>query len=440
MDQQDGPSPTDIVKRTTKRIRRAASTEIELEPTDNVRGETVGGEGVKALLVRVLEELKDLKNASVEQQKVLELQERMSGEVGALKGKITGQSDTILSQTNQISKQGQLIRELQTQLNELKEEFSRETKEARAELQNTKEELMHVWEQLEAIKSAATSAQSSPQATYADIARTPPLSQPTNIRSLSSMRTTPSSFTDILHCTVDTSRVIEQDKHKAKVGEIRQAIEADLRAKEGHEKWRCAAAVKDARNPNRIKVICRDEAELQLVKAAAEKTLVPGTRVMRDQLYPVKVDNANRTAVLDGEGNVLPGAAEGLGAEDNVTIAKVSWLSNRNLGKAYGSMVIYVTKGSDAKRLIDGQYFDLAGESAYTNVFEPRVGPVQCFKCQEMGHKAFSCKKPQTCGRCAQQGHDHKQCQAVEPKCVPCGGPHESFSPNCRVRNPPRDA
>ncbi|PHH85351.1 hypothetical protein CDD83_550 [Cordyceps sp. RAO-2017] len=119
---------------------------------------------------------------------------------------------------------------------------------------------------------------------------------------------------------------------------------------------------------------------------------------MRDQLYPVKVDNVNRTAVLDGEGNVLPGAVEALGAENNLTIAKISWLSKRETGKAYGSMVVYVTKGSDERRLLDGQYFDLAGELACTNVFERRNGPVQCFNCQGMGRKAFSCKKPQTCG------------------------------------------
>lgn len=75
----------------------------------------------------------------------------------------------------------------------------------------------------------------------------------------------------------------------------------------------------------------------------------------------VKVDNANRIAVLDEQGIVLPGAAEALGAEDNINIAKISWLSNRESGKAYGSMVVYVTKGSDAKRLLEGRYFDLAG-------------------------------------------------------------------------------
>jgi hypothetical protein len=115
---------------------------------------------------------------------------------------------------------------------------------------------------------------------------------------------------------------------------------------------------------------------LKHVKEAAQKAAVVGVRVMRDQLYPVKVDNANRTAVLDAEGNVLPGAAEALGAENNVDIAKISWLSNKESGKAYGSMVVYVTKGNDAKRLVDGHYFDLAGESACTNVFESRKGLV----------------------------------------------------------------
>ncbi|KJZ70022.1 hypothetical protein HIM_10603 [Hirsutella minnesotensis 3608] len=145
-----------------------------------------------------------------------------------------------------------------------------------------------------------------------------------------------------------------------------------MRKSQSQASWKCAAVVKDARNPERIKVLCRDEAELKQVKEAAQKTVALGARVLRDQLFPVKVDNAKRTAVLDAEGNVLPGAAEALGAENNVTIAKITWLSNREKAKAYGSMVIYVTKESDAQRLLDSVWFDLAGESACTNVFERR--------------------------------------------------------------------
>ncbi|KAM4062570.1 reverse transcriptase (RNA-dependent DNA polymerase) [Hirsutella rhossiliensis] len=133
------------------------------------------------------------------------------------------------------------------------------------------------------------------------------------------------AVSDSLYCTVDTSR----------------AIESDMRKSQRQETWKCAAVVTDARNPDRIKILCRDQTELKQVKEAAQKTVTSGARVLRDQLYPVKVDNTKRTAVLDAEGNVLPGAAEALGAENYVTIAKITWLSNREKAKAYGSMVIY---------------------------------------------------------------------------------------------------
>ncbi|KYK58873.1 reverse transcriptase [Drechmeria coniospora] len=302
-----------------------------------------------------------------------------------------------------------VIRELRTQIKESSEKAHRGheefRKESRQELQNTKKELQdtkgelrNIRQQLEALSTATASNQSSPRASFAEVARTPPTSQPTNLRTLS-MQTTPSSLRDTFYCTIDTTRVEEVNKNIVQVGQIRQAIESEMRAKEGHDAWRCAAVVKESRNAEHVKIICRDEAELQRVKEAAQKTAVVGVRVMRDQLYPVKVGNANRTAVLDGEGNILLGAAEALGVENNCTIAKISWLSNRETGKAYGSMVVYVTKGSDAKRLLDAHYFDLAGESAITNVFEPHTGPIQCFNCQETGHKAYSCKKPQLCGR-----------------------------------------
>ncbi len=156
--------------------------------------------------------------------------------------------------------------------------------------------------------------------------------------------------------------------------------------------------------------------------------------MLRDQLYLVKVDNANRTAVLDVDGNILLGIAEALGTENEVNIAKIAWLSRKDIGKAYGSMVVYVTKSSEAKRLLEGQYFHLAGESAYTTIFVPREGPTQCFNCQEIGHKAYTYKKPQVCGKYMRQGYHYKIYQAVEPKCILYSGLYESFNRNCRVR------
>jgi hypothetical protein len=299
------------------------------------------------------------------------------------------------------------------------------------------EELRQAREQLDAVARNTTLAalsQTSPRVSYAEVARTPPSSQPSGLHTLSSPDMMSSVFTDTLFCTVDTTRVEESEKGKVKAADIRKAIETEIRTREDKKHWRCAAVVKEARNPDRVRVVCRDEGEDQLVKGAAQKITVPRVRVLRDQLYPVRVDNANRSAVLDADGNILPGAAEALGAENEVNIAMIAWLSRKDVVKAYGSMVVYVTKDSEARRLVDNRYFYLAGESGYTTVFEPRAGPTQCYNCQEIGHKAFSCKKPQTCGRCAGQGHRRSSCQSMELKCVLCRGPHESFSKNCRVR------
>ncbi|KAM4062556.1 endonuclease-reverse transcriptase domain-containing protein [Hirsutella rhossiliensis] len=284
---------------------------------------------------------------------------------------IRNQQEIIRKQKGEAEKQETTNRELSLHLEDIKQQMSDQLKQAQ--------------KQLEAI---VVSAVATPPSTFAEVARSSPSPRQSTVQSRSSSSTAESNANE-LFCMIDTSRVEEQDRGRTQIGSIRQAIE------------------------EQVKIICRDEAELQRVKEAAQKTAVTGARVMRDQLYPVKVDNVNRTAVLDGEGNVLQGAAEALGAENNVTIGKITWLSNKEVGKAYGSMVVYVTKKNDAKKLLDGKYFDLAGESACTNPFEPRKGPMQCFNCQEMGHKAFRCKKPQVCG----------------------SGPHESFNRNCRVRN-----
>lgn len=236
-----------------------------------------------------------------------------------------------------------------------------------------------------------------------------------------------------LFCTIDTSRA-EGVVNETQPGKIRQAIEKEIRTIQDQAAWRCVAVNKDPRNPTRIRIACRSETELQQVKDAAQKTMVAGARVLKDQLYPVKVDNANRTAVLDREGNLFPETLEGLGRENDVKIAKISWLSKKEQAKAYGSMVVYVTSSADATRLLQGQYFHVAGESAYTRVFEPRERPLQCYKCQKIGHKAFSCSSnQQVCAKCAEIGHHHRECVATIPQCVPCGGPHESFSRNCQV-------
>ena len=248
----------------------------------------------------------------------------------------------------------------------------------------------------------------------------------------------PPATTDALYCVIDTSRVAEEDADKTSPSAIRAAVEKEIRATNGQDNWRCRAVTRDAKNTSRVRIACRDEIEQQMVKQAAETKTAPGIRVLRDELYPIKVDNVNRLAVLDEHGEIRTGAAEAFGRENETTVAKLSWLSKKSVAKAYGSMVVYLTKGSDASRLLREGFFHVAGESGYTGIFERRPRPEQCFNCQELGHKAFQCKNAQRCARCAGTGHRHSECIETVLKCVPCGGPHESFSRNCRKLYPSR--
>ena len=113
--------------------------------------------------------------------------------------------------------------------------------------------------------------------------------------------------------------------------------------------------------------------------------------MLRDDLYPIKVDSVRRTAVLDENNEIRVGVAEGFGQENEATVAKIAWLSKKDVPKAYGSMVVYLTKATDARRLLAEGFFYAGGESGCTGVFERRPRPDQCYRCQEIGHKAFQC-------------------------------------------------
>lgn len=151
-------------------------------------------------------------------------------------------------------------------------------------------------------------------------------------------------MTDTLYCTVDTSRVASEDVDKVSAGAIRTNVEKEMRDITEQINWRCRAVTLDRKNPNRVRIACRDEAEHKEVKRVIESNLVEGVRVLRDDLYPIRVDSINRVAVLDETGNIRTGAAEAFGQENDTQVAKVAWLSNREVAKAYGSMVVYSTR------------------------------------------------------------------------------------------------
>ena len=77
------------------------------------------------------------------------------------------------------------------------------------ELASVKEENQWLHERLDDIAALVSTTQSSPRPSYAEVARTPPTSHPSNVQTLTSLNSTPSRLMDTLYCTIDTSRVEE---------------------------------------------------------------------------------------------------------------------------------------------------------------------------------------------------------------------------------------
>jgi hypothetical protein len=61
-----------------------------------------------------------------------------------------------------------------------------------------------------------------------------------------------------------------------------------------------------------------------MIKQVAETKIVTGIRVLRDELYPIKVDSVNRLTILDDKGEIRTGLAETLGRENETTVAKIA--------------------------------------------------------------------------------------------------------------------
>ncbi|OQE09732.1 hypothetical protein PENFLA_c099G05788 [Penicillium flavigenum] len=151
------------------------------------------------------------------------------------------------------------------ELQKVKEEFTAALAEVRHELQsltdrpltpqplsepcaqNGHDEILREIQSLRVAISPAEPITGSPS--YADVARTPPTSYPSNIRTLSSSNTTPTTFTDTLYCTIDTSKMVNNENQKMSAGPIRAAVETEIRKMEEYTHWRCRAVTVDPKTP-----------------------------------------------------------------------------------------------------------------------------------------------------------------------------------------------
>jgi regulator of replication initiation timing len=224
-DATDGTEPTSLspTKRTTRLNSKKQADMTAVDGTNHTPGFEVsgGGEGRGTTLDEVARLIVNLKAI------------------------ITQQSDTIESLRDEVK---EMKAEQQTLKIELESVKTRMT-----------EELKQVHEQLDTIaRSQALNipTNSSPNPSYADVARTPPISQPSNIRTLSSFNTIPSTFTDTLYCIIDTSKTVESGEKRMSAGTVRAAVEKEIRAMDDHADWRCRAVTVDLKNTNRIRIAC----------------------------------------------------------------------------------------------------------------------------------------------------------------------------------------
>ena len=188
-------------------------------------------------------------------------------------------------------------------------------------------------------------------------------------------------------CTIDLRQMDEAEKTSIK---IRKGIESEVQ-KELGTAWKCTAVLRDSVRLDRLKIVCNTKEELAKVKRAT--TTIPRAKLAGDPLYPIKIDNVRTSSVLHPDGT-LKEIKEILSEENDTEIARLGWFSAKQIGKAFGSMVVYLTKNSEAQRILEKGYFDVSGESAYARHFKRH--PPKCFNCQKEGHIARNCTERTT--------------------------------------------
>jgi hypothetical protein len=96
-----------------------------------------------------------------------------------------------------------------------------------------------------------------------------------------------------------------------------------MRTIENRGNWRYRAVTVNYKTQSQIRIACRDKDKHKLVKRAAEK-ISAGSHILRDKLFPVKINNVKRTAILDKKDKIRAGAAEAFSKENSATVAKIA--------------------------------------------------------------------------------------------------------------------
>jgi len=112
-------------------------------------------------------------------------------------------------------------------------------------------------------------------------------------------------------------------------------------------------------------------------------------------------------------------------SDDRIEEAAVAhFIKTRN---EYSKAIIITFRGSTLPNFVD-----IPGESTETKVIPFKSKPMMCSKCLQYNHTKKYCRQQShRCRKCSEEGHSVGECVADTPKCVHCGGEHESGDRSC---------
>jgi hypothetical protein len=125
------------------------------------------------------------------------------------------------------------------------------------------------------------------------------------------------------------------------------------------------------------------------------------------------------------------------------TVSHMRWLNNMDIRKRTKSGPLLLSfKNKEAANAIIDNSIALNSILCRVSLYVPR--PLQCFRCQDWGHRATECTGEARCGKCAgpHSTADHKcshdgdctagpKCNMDKIKCANCGGEHASWIRTC---------
>jgi hypothetical protein len=107
--------------------------------------------------------------------------------------------------------------------------------------------------------------------------------------------------------------------------------------------------------------------------------------------------------------------------------------------RTLSSMVVFLTKSADARRLLTRASSTPAESQGTPEHLSDGHSRSNATTAKRLATRPSSAKNSQRCARCAKKGHRHDNCREEIIKCVHCGGPHESFITNFPKLYPTRN-